>query len=127
MMSSCGRLLDPCIKMGELSLKQFQVPIGQVVPATEWAKLLHNVREPMKSVEIIPAMKKDTLFSVHKFADAGCVTVFDDKKVNISGGLMANLKIREDAIIKGWRDLAMGLYWIPLQNKVENLNMGTVF
>ena len=112
--SFCGRLLDLFIKMGKLSHKQFQVPTGQVVPSTERAKLLHNVREPTKSGDIIPAMMQDMLISVGKLADAGYVMIFDDKEVNIFDGLKADLKIREEDIIKGWRDPAMGLYGISL-------------
>ena len=54
--SSCGRLVDPFIRTGELLHKQFQVPMGQIVPATKSAKLLHYIREPARTVELVPAM-----------------------------------------------------------------------
>lgn len=41
--SSCGRIEDPLICIGDLSTKQFQVPTGQVVPSTKSAKLHYNV------------------------------------------------------------------------------------
>ena len=108
--SSCGRVVDPFIKTGELSHKQFQVPTGQIVQAMEQVKLFHDVREPARTVDLVPAMKKDTLISVGKFADAGYLTVFDEEEVNIYDGLKTKIEINDEAIIKGWRDPEMGLY-----------------
>lgn len=42
--------------------------------------------------------------------------------MNIYNGLISNLKIHKEAVNKGSRDLAMGLYRIPLKEKVDNLN-----
>lgn len=122
----CEKLSDPFICTGELSHTQFHVPMGQVVPATETAKLLHDVQEPATMVELVPAMKQDMLISVGKFADVGYITIFDGEEVNIYDGLRANLKIHEKEVVKGWRDPAMGLYRIPLKEKVDNLNTDTV-
>ena len=124
--SSCGKVSDPFIHTGELSHKQFQFPMGQVVPATEIEKLLHDVREPAKTVELVPAMKQDTLISIGKFADAGYFTIFDGEEVNIYDGLKARLKISKVMVIKGWRDPETGLYRIPLKERIDNLNMDTV-
>lgn len=96
-----------------MSHTQFQVLMGQVVPASKMAKLLHDVQELAKTVELVPAMKQDMLISVGKFADAGYVTIFDGKEVNIYDGLRANLKIHKEAVDKGSRDPATGLYRIP--------------
>lgn len=118
--SSCGRLSDPFIKTGKLSHKQFQVATGQVALTPEQAKLLHNGRAPRKSVDIVPAMIKDTLISFGKFADVRYFTIFDDEEVNIYDGLKANLKIREEAIIKGWRDRAMGYTNTKQSREIEH-------
>ena len=74
--SSCGKMSDPFIRTSELSHKQFQVPMGQVVPASKTAKLLHDVQELAKPVELVPAMKQDMFVSVRKFVDAGYFTIF---------------------------------------------------
>ncbi|KAL7488980.1 hypothetical protein ACHAW6_014747 [Cyclotella cf. meneghiniana] len=71
-------------------------------------------------------MKQHTLISVGKFADAGYVTVFDGEEVNIYYGLKAKLKFCEEVVIKRWRDPETGLYWIPLKERVNNLNTNTV-
>ena len=61
-------------------------------------------------MDLVPAMKKDTLISVGKFADAGYLTVFDEEEVNIYDGLKTKIEINGKAIIKGWRDPETGLY-----------------
>ena len=75
--------------------------MGQVVPASEMAKLLHDVREPAKTVELVPVMKQDMLRSVGKFADVGYITILDGEEVNIYNGLISNLKIHKEAEKKG--------------------------
>ena len=124
--SSCGRLRDPFIKTGELSHKQFQVPTGQIVQATEQVKLFLDIREPARTVDLVPAMKTDTLISVGKFADAGYLTVFDEEEVNIYDGLKTKIEIKDEAIIRGWRDPETGLYRIPLKSKTDNWNTDTI-
>ena len=59
--------------------------MGQIVSATEQAKLSHDVWDPSKDVEIVPAML-ETLLSVGQFADAWYVTIFDDQTVKIYDG-----------------------------------------
>ncbi|KAL7474991.1 hypothetical protein ACHAW6_000926 [Cyclotella cf. meneghiniana] len=92
--------------------------MGQIVSATEQAKLSHDLRDPAKDVEIVPVMSK-TLLSVRQFADAGYVTIFDDQTVKIYDG---KIVVSDEAVIRGWRDPASGLYHIPLRAKVENWN-----
>ena len=52
-MSTCGRLFDMFIWTGKLSNKQFQVPTGQDQLASERAKLLHDIQEPARTVDIV--------------------------------------------------------------------------
>ena len=107
---------------GEASSKTYKVPTGQIVSASERAILAHNLRDPAREVQIVPAMS-ETLLSVGQFADAGYVTVFDDQSVKIFDGTIG---LTKDAVIRGWRDPASGLYRIPLKEKVENWNTDTV-
>ena len=100
--SSCGRLVDPFIRTGELLHKQFQVPMGHIVLATKIMKLLHDVIEPARTVELVPAMKQDTLICVGKIADAGYLIIFDEEEVNIYDGLKAKIEMSDEAINKGW-------------------------
>ncbi len=49
---------DPSRTTGKLSTTVFHLPDGAVVPATTRNKLLHNVHEPARSVNIVPALVK---------------------------------------------------------------------
>lgn len=92
------------------STKQFHVPTGQVVPATTSAKLHHKVREPARTVELVPEMKQNTLISVSKFVESGYLMVLNVEEVNIYDGKMVKLEVNGDAIVKWWRDPGTGLY-----------------
>ncbi|KAL7478346.1 LOW QUALITY PROTEIN: hypothetical protein ACHAW6_006995, partial [Cyclotella cf. meneghiniana] len=120
--SSCGGPNNALIRTGEASSKTYKVPTGQIVSASERAILAHNLRDPAREVQIVPAMS-ETLLSVGQFADAGYVTVFDNQSVKIFDG---SIELTKDAVIRGWRDPASGLYRIPLKEKVENWNTDTV-
>ncbi|KAL7476303.1 hypothetical protein ACHAW6_003291 [Cyclotella cf. meneghiniana] len=96
--------------------------MGQIVSATERAKLAHDLRDPAKDAEIVPAMS-ETLLSIGQFADAGYVTIFDDQTVKIYDG---KIVVSDEVVIRGWRDSSSGLYHIPLKAKVENWNTDTI-
>ncbi len=68
--------------MGELSTTVFHLPNGTIAPATTRNKLLHNVREPACSVNIIPALVENSLLSTNKFAKAGYTVIYDKDEVN---------------------------------------------
>jgi hypothetical protein len=58
---------DPSRAMGELSTTVFHLPDKAIAPATTRNKLLHNVREPARSVNIVPALVKNSLLSTNQF------------------------------------------------------------
>ncbi len=58
---------DPSRTMGELSTTVIHLPDGAIAPATTRNKLLHNVHEPAPSVNIVPALVKNSLLSTNKF------------------------------------------------------------
>jgi hypothetical protein len=62
---------DPSRATGKLSTTVFHLPDGAIAPATTRNKLLHNVREPACSVNIVPALVENSLLSINKFAKAG--------------------------------------------------------
>jgi hypothetical protein len=61
---------DPSRTTGELSTTVFHLPDSKIAPATTRNKLLHNVREPARSINIVPALVKNSLLSTNKFAKA---------------------------------------------------------
>ncbi len=93
--SSCGGPNNALIRTGEASSKTYKVPTGQIVSASERAILAHNLRDPAREVQIVPAMS-ETLLSVGQFADAGYVTVFDNQSVKIFDG---SIELTKDAVI----------------------------
>ncbi len=68
---------DPSGAMGELSTTIFHLPNGAIAPATTRNKLLHNLCEPARSFNIIPALVKNSLLSTNKFAEAGYTVIYD--------------------------------------------------
>jgi hypothetical protein len=49
---------DPSRPMGELSTTVFHLPDSAIASATTRNKILHNMREPARSVNIVPALVK---------------------------------------------------------------------
>ena len=73
--SSCGKTGDNFEPSNELSGKTFYQPGGATLQASTKAKLKHDVREPAKTVDMVPGLKNNSLISGPKFADAGYITV----------------------------------------------------
>ena len=69
--SSCGKVGDPLIPTGIPSNKTFVMPNGEQTVASEQALLEHDVREPAKTVDMVPSLQNNTLLSTCKFADEG--------------------------------------------------------
>ena len=104
----------------------FALADGHATPATTVAKLHHAVREPAQTVDIVPALKGNSLLSGGKFADAGYISICDGKEVNIYDGCTAKITISEEAVLKGWRCPHQNLWRVPLQSNVTNLNLHTL-
>ncbi len=101
--SNCELQSDPFQPTGKPSGKVFHLPTGHITTASHQAKLLLDVREPAKTVDIVPGLKHNSILSVRKFADAGYVTVLSPDTVNIYNGSHFD-KIKVDAVLQGWRD-----------------------
>ena len=99
----------------EKSSKIFHMPTGETTPASTIAKLHHDVREPAKTVDMVPALKHNSLISGPKFADANYVTVLTPTEVLIYDARGLKISTSKEAIIRGWRDTYSGLWRVPLQ------------
>ncbi len=66
------------------------------------------------------------LISTAKFAEAGYITVFDDKVVNIYNASDTKVIVTMQAILRGWLDKVANLHCIPLVPIVLNNNTNTV-
>ena len=84
------------------------------------AKLHHDVREPARTVDILPELKHNALISGSKFADGGYTTVLTPTHVLIYNAEDVNtllLQIDKEAILRGWREPG-GLWRVPLEPNV---------
>ncbi len=73
---------DPSHAMGKLSTTLFHLLDSAIAPAMTRNKLLHNVHEPARSVNIVPALVENSLLSTNKFARAGYTIIYDKDEVN---------------------------------------------
>jgi hypothetical protein len=71
-------LLAPSITTGIPSKVVFHLPDGTMAAASTVNKLLHYVREPTRSANIIPSLTNYSLISTSKFVDAGYTIVYND-------------------------------------------------
>ena len=74
-----------------------------LLPAPTKAKLYHSVSEPARTVDMVPALKDNSLLSGGKFDQAGYVAVCGDKKVSLYDGKTAKITLSEEAVLTGWR------------------------
>jgi hypothetical protein len=117
---------DPSRAMGELSTTVFHLPDGTIAPATTRNKLLHNVREPARSVNIIPALVENSLLSINKFAKAGYTVIYDKDEVNFYNARTTKIMVSEEAILTGWQCPHQKMWRVPLIPIVKNLNTVTL-
>ena len=113
--SHCGREEDNFIPTNNPSHKNFHLPTGQTTKASKEAKLHHKLREPARTVDIVPELKHNSLLSGSKFADANYVTILTPDEVLIYDGADLTIKVSSEAILRGWRD-ENGLWRVPLQD-----------
>ena len=114
--SHAGKPDDPFIPTNQRSTKVFALADGHATPATTVAKLHHAVCEPARTVDIVPALKGNSLLSGRKFAKAGYISICDGKEVNIYDGRTAKITVSEEAVLKGWRCPHQNLWRVPLQS-----------
>jgi hypothetical protein len=113
---------DPSRTTGKPSTTVFHLPNGAIAPATTRNKLLHNVREPARSVNIVPALAKNSLLSTNKFAKAGYTIIYDKDEVNFYDPRTTKIMVLEKAILTGWRCPHQKMWSIPIVPIVTNLN-----
>ena len=116
--SNCGRPADPFVPTNQKSTKVFHLPTGHTTTASVQAKLHHLVREPARTVDIVPDLHHNSLLSASKFADAGYVTVLTADEVLIYDDKDYFQRIDCKAVLRGWRDPTSGLWRVTLEPHV---------
>jgi hypothetical protein len=116
----------PSIPTGIWSKVVFHLPNGTMAVASTINKLLHNVRVPARSANIVPTLANNSLMSISKFVDTGYTLVYDNKEVNYYGKATTKIIMSEDAVLWGWQCPFDKLWCVPLVTNVHNLNMDTI-
>jgi hypothetical protein len=113
---------DPSCATGELPAAVFHLPYGVIAQAMTRNKLLQNVHEPARSVNIVPALVKNSLLSTNKFAEAGYTVIHDKDEVNFYNARTTKITVSEEAILTGWQCPHQKMWHVPLVPMVTNLN-----
>jgi hypothetical protein len=116
----------PSIPTGILSKLVFHLPGGNTAAASTVNKLLHHVREPAQSANIVPTLANNSLISTSNFVDAGHTAIYNDKEVNYYQKTTTKIILSENAVLRGWRCPSNKLLCAPLVPDVQNLNTGTI-
>ena len=70
---------NPFIQTNTPSTKVFELADNYPIPRSNVAKFHHNVRKPARTVDMVPSLTNNSLLSGGKFAQAGYVSVCEDK------------------------------------------------
>ena len=100
--SHAGMPGDPFIQTNTPSTKVFTLADNYPIPGSDMAKLHHNLREPARTVDMVPSLTENSLLSGEKFAQARYVSVWDDKEVNLYESHTVKITISGEAGLKGW-------------------------
>ena len=123
--SGVGTSDDPSRRMGVTSDKEFLLPGGKILAATEIAEYPFNVRDPAKQLHITPGITTNSLLNTNKFAEANYITIFDKEEVNIYDVNDTIITVTRGAIQRGFK-CPDKLWQIPLVDMVRNNNTETV-
>ena len=97
--SSCGRTGDKFQATKKKTDKIFHIPTGKTTAASTQAKLYHDVREPVKNVDMVPELKHNLLISGGKLVDANYITFLTRTEVLIYDGNDIHISVSKEAIL----------------------------
>jgi hypothetical protein len=80
------------------------------------------MREPARSVNIVPALVENFLLSTNKFSKAGYTVIYDNDEVNFYNARTTKITVLEEAILTGWQCPHQKMRCVPLVPMVTNLN-----
>ena len=93
---------DPFIQTTQKSTKVFSVADGRQTPGSNISELHHLVHEHTRTVDMVPDLAGQSLFSGENFAEAGYISVCDSDEVNFYDRQTARIKVSDEAVLKGW-------------------------
>ena len=101
--TNAGKIVDPFIQIDYPSKKIFALADGHPTAGSNVAKLHHNVREPSRMFNVVPALEDNSLLSGAKFSDAGYISICDGSEVNFYDGCTVKISVSEEVVLRGWR------------------------
>ena len=116
---------DPTIPTGVQSNKSFGGAFGNIAMATTINKLHHQLREPARSVHIVPKVK-DSLLSTSKCVEADYIAIYDKKEVNYYDAKTTQITVSNATVLTGWRCPKTRLWRVPLVAHPTNVNVDTL-
>ena len=102
--SSAGLSSDPasfCATV-QRSTNIFRLPNGSAAPDSEVRLLRQPLREPARTIGMVPSLRGASLLSTSKLANSGYVTVYDGDEVNVYDGRTATIMVSKAAVLQGW-------------------------
>ena len=111
---------------GNPSTKIFSTATGKKVHATKTGIMEHELREPMRTYDMVPDITLDSLASTSKMCDAGYFSVFDKEEVRIYDARTSKIVNFKPPVLKGWRDKVSTLWRIPLVKRAPTSDVGQV-
>jgi hypothetical protein len=123
--SSIGTEGNPSKRTRKPSTKEFKLPNGEVVTAKEIAEYPFDVQKPANELHITPGISENSLLSTSKYADAGCITIFENDMVNVYGAQNTMITVSREAVLRGWQEDREDLWQIPIVDTVQKNNTDT--
>ena len=105
------------------SNKLYTVATGETTQGGNQVILKNGLRGKAKDGDIVPTLSHNSLISTSKLADENYHTVFTPTEVLVYDG---EVDPKKAPVWRGWRDTDSGLWRIPLQQEINNLNTDTV-
>ena len=87
----------------EQSENLFHMPTGTTTKTSVKSKIYHNLRYPTRTVDMVPALKHNSLMSAIKFMDANYIKVLIPEELLIYDVNEVTLRELEQAILIGRR------------------------
>ena len=112
--------------MDETSKKIFALADGHPTAGSNVANIYHKVREPARTVDMVPALADNSLLSGGKFANAGYVSICDGSEVSFYDRKSFKITVSEETVLKGRICPSTKLWRIPLQTHVTNITTQTL-
>ncbi len=104
----------------------FHLPDGATAAATKIHKLHHKLREPARTVNIVPSLVGNSLLSTVKMIQAGYTVIYNNNEVNFYDSTTAKISVSEVAVLTGYVCPRTQLWRVPLVITVRNENTATL-